>query len=399
MYPAVFGLLSLSAVFHLATGQQRLLLPEGTVITVKTAAPLSSASVREGEAFRTTVADSVRVEGFTVIPEGSTIDGVVTLVRRADERQSGVIGVEFNRLRLPKGSEVVIDGKLTSLDPSERRQIDAQTDAQVLFVGGRRGTGAAIGAVGASGGAGRDPLGNVLGALGTLLSKGADVTVPANTPLAVQLERGLTMGVMSTQPIRGSDAFTIYTSASAIRAGQQALRAKGYYRGATDGALNEATQRALVEFQIDSDIIATGNLDGRTAEALGLQLARGASTLTPAEATLLRRNAQILTTRYRNTIGIAEGGRLDQRRTYDPAEIELYFALSAFSDNASLYEEMRRLSGNVEGQTAAGSALAGAARRVDEALRTVRVSPRTEAIWGALQEDLARLDSTYARRQ
>ncbi|MFN2431702.1 MAG: peptidoglycan-binding protein [Gemmatimonadota bacterium] len=386
---AVAGAAGGAAAGH---AQQRLLLPEGTVVTVTTRTALSSASAREGATFETTVSDSVRVEGFTVIPAGSAIEGIVTTVRPATERQSGVIGVEFTRITLPNGSSTTIDGKLTSTDPGERRQIDAQPGAQVLLVGGRRGAGAAIGAVGA--GQGNDPFANVLGALGTMLSKGDDVTVPAGTKLAVQLERGIAMRVVGTDRATRSDAFTIYTSADAIRAAQNALRQKGYYRGAADGTLGEATQRALVEFQIDNGIIVTGNLDGRTAQALGLELGEG-SRLTPAEAALVRRNAQVLVTRQSSTLGMSQAGGLDPRRSYQPEELELYFALSAFADNASLYEEIARLSGNVDGLEAAGRALVEAARRVDEAMRSTRVASRTAAAWGDVQADLTTLDPGY----
>nr|MBA3584837.1 peptidoglycan-binding protein [Gemmatimonadota bacterium] len=303
-----------------AHAQQRLLLPEGTVLTVRTDTALSSTVAREGDAFRTTVTDSVRVEGFTVIPRGSKIDGVVTLARPATDQQSGVIGVEFTRLALPTGASVAIAGRLTSSDPAERRQIEADPNARVVFVGGRRGVGAAIGGIGA--GSSNDPISGVLGTLGSLLSKGTDVTVPANTTLAVQLEQGLALRVVGPAA-RRPDAFTIFTSTDMIRAAQQALREQDYYQGPVDGQLDEATQRALFEYQIDNGIIATGNLDGRTAQALGLELG-GAVGLTPSEATLVRRNAQVLTSRWREYLQISPSSRLDSRRFYRGGEIELY---------------------------------------------------------------------------
>lgn len=390
------SLLMMGLMFATAPGllsQQRVLLPEGTVISVSTESVLSSARAREGDTFRTTVIDSVRVEGFTAIPEGSTIDGTVNVVRQASDRASGVLGVEFTGLQLPTGSRVPIEGKLTSTDPSERRQIDAQAGAQVLFVGGRTGPGAAIGAV--SAGNASDPVAGMLGALGTLLSKGAEVTVPAGTRLAVQLERGITINVAGESLPRGPDAFTIYTSTESIGAAQRALAHRGYYRGPQDGTLSEPTQRALVEFQIDNGIIATGNLDGRTAAALGLRLAPRATGLTPDEATLVRRNAQVLSVRYRDFLGITQAGRLDPRRFYNPSEIELYFALSAFADNASVYEQMTRLSGNVDGLAAAAGALLEAARRVDAALGATRAPSRTASAWSMIKQDLAELDATY----
>ena len=243
--------------------QQRILLPEGTVLPVGTDQRLSSATMARGARFTTTVEDSVRVEGYTVIPAGSRIGGVVTFVRRANRNDSGVLGVTFDQLQLAGGGTLDIDGKLTSTDPAERRQIDAQGDAQVVLVGGRQGVGATIGAIGGSDEA--DPLSGFLGAIGSMLSEGSDVDLPAGTRAAVQLGRSIVLNAVG-DPTRRPDAFTIYTAAETIQAAQTALRSRGYYRGPIDGTLSDATQRALFAFQIDSGVLATGNLDGRTAD-------------------------------------------------------------------------------------------------------------------------------------
>ncbi|HUP01202.1 MAG TPA: peptidoglycan-binding domain-containing protein, partial [Gemmatimonadota bacterium] len=368
---------------------QRVHLPEGTVLQVQTAEALSSRTAREGQSVRTTVTDSLRVEGYTVIPAGSRIIGTVTVVRPADERSSGVLGLDFVRLELPGGSSTAIEGKLTSTDPAERRQIEAQGDARVVLVGGRRGPGAVVGAIGQ--GRGDDPIGGILGAIGGLLSEGADVTVPAGTSLAVQLERGLVLTARGA-PSPTPDAFTIYTSDEMIRAAQEALRDRDYYRGPIDGQLGETTQRALIAFQIDAGILATGNLDGRTARELGLSL-RGPLALTADEAGSVRRSAQGLAGRWRDALRISPSGRLDPRRLYDAAEMELYFALSAFADNASLYEQTVRLSGNAAGVEAAGEALMPAAERVDQALSRQEVPSRTQATWEWIREQLAPLEA------
>jgi peptidoglycan hydrolase-like protein with peptidoglycan-binding domain len=376
-----------------ALGQQRLLLPEGTVLTVTIDAALSSRTALEGATISTRLTDSVRVEGYTVIPAGSIIHGIVTDVRPATRQQSGVIGLEFNQLTPRGGTPVAIDGKLTSTDPAERRQIDAQGNSRVVLVGGRRGAGAAVGAIGA--GQPDDPISGILGALGGMLSEGADVQIPAGTTLAVQLERGVVLSG-SGRPTTESegDAFTIYTSPEMIGAAQDALRAGGYYRGTTDGELSDATQRALVAFQIDNGILVTGNLDGRTAGELGLTLG-GPAGLGADEAALLRRNAQTATARYREALQISAAGQLGTRRVYDARELELYYALSAFTDNAGLYEQTVRLSGNAVGVQAAGEALLRAADRVDEARAAVQVPSRVAAPWGTVQDLLVALDPTY----
>ena len=370
--------------------QVQVILPEGSVFTVRTTTPLNSASARQGITFQTTVTDSVLVEGFTVIPAGSRVTGTVTAVRSADDRQSGVLGVSFDELRLPDGSTMAIDGRLTSTDPAERRQIDSRPDTQVVLVGGRRGVGAAIGGVQNP----NDPVGSLLGTLGALLSEGADVNLPSGTILAVQLERGLALRVQGPRQTAGPDAFVIFTSTEMIRAAQRELTNRNYYRGSLDGQLGPETQRALLEFQIDNGILATGNLDGRTAAELGLEVELHA-TLTPNEAGLLRRDAQLVLARYRDQIGISPSQRLDAGRFYGAGELALYFALSAFADNASVYEQMVRVSGNASGIAQAGEALLDASRYVDRNMTNVRLTRRVEAAWNGIQRMLQGIDTDY----
>ena len=374
------------------SAQTRLVLPEGSVIIVRTSSPLESATAKVGQTFETVVADTVRVDNYTVIPAGSRIRGVVTFAQAADRQRSGVIEVNFDRLSLPDGKGYTLSGKLTSTDPAERRQIESDPNARVVLVGGRGGVGAAIAGAGSE----RSPASGIMAALGNLLSEARDVRVPAGTPLAVQLEQGLVLSRRGTA--RAPDAFTIYTAADRIRAAQQALAQQNYYRGTINGQLDDATQRALFEFQIDKGIIATGNLDGRTAQALGLSAtadATDASILSPEEASLLRRAAQALVGRYRQDVAISASGRLDARRAYAEGDLDCWFALSAFADNASLYEQLVRVSGNVEGSALAGKALVGAARRVDAALQRARTSSQIQNAWSSIRTQLAELDPTY----
>ena len=374
------------------SAQTRIVLPEGSVIIVRTSSPLESASARSGQTFETVVTDTVRVDNYTVVPAGSRIRGVVTLAQAANRQRSGVMEVGFDQLTLPDGSTLALSGKLTSTDAAERRQIESDPNARVVLVGGRGGVGAAIAGAGSEGGT----ASGLLGALGSLLSEGRDVRVPAGTPLAVQLEQGLVLSRRGAA--RAPDAFTIYTAADRVRAAQQALARQNYYRGAVNGQLDDATQRALFEYQVDKGIIATGNLDGRTAQALGLSASAGATdvaVLSPEEASLLRRGAQALVGRHRQDLTISEAGRLDARRAYAEGDLDLWFALSAFADNASLYERVVRLSGNVEGSGLAGKALIGAARRVDAALARARPETRIRNAWPSIRAQLVELDAGY----
>jgi peptidoglycan hydrolase-like protein with peptidoglycan-binding domain len=219
--------------------------------------------------------------------------------------------------------------------------------------------------------------------------------VPAGTPLAVQLEQRL---VLNRRGLRRLDASTIYTDAERIREAQRALARLNYYRGAVDGELTYATQRALIEYQIDRNIAATGNLDGRTAQMLGLSLditGAGGVVLSAEQASNMRRNAQSLAARERQALGISTLGQLNARRAYSETDLELWFALSAFADNASLYEQVVRTSGSTDGAMLSGRALVSAARRVDAALTRMSASAALRNSWSMIRTQMAEIDPSY----
>ena len=390
---AMGALLALALAATPMAAQSRIVLPAGSVILVRTNTPLQSASAQTGQTFETTVSETVGVDEYSVIPEGSKIRGVVSVARAATRQQSGVIEVVFDQVTLADGTVLPIAGKLTSTDSTERRQIEQDANARVVLVGGRGGIGAAIAGAGAS----RAPN-NIFAALGSLLSEGRDVNVPAGTALAVELERAVTL--RGRGRLRGGEASTLFTAPERIRAAQTALAQRNYYRGAANGTLDDATRRALFEFQLDQRLSATGNLDGRTARALGLNLALGAaagSSMSVEEASALRRNAQELVARWRSELGSSSVGRLTPSRRYSQGDVELWFALSAFADNASIHEAIVRNGGNADAAVIAGRALASAARRVDTAMQGVRVSSQLQSAWAELRRPLASLESASVR--
>lgn len=371
-----------------ASAQSRVVLPAGSVIIVRTTAPLQSASARTGQTFDTNVEESVGVDEFTVIPAGSRIRGVVSLATPATRQQSGVLEVVFDRLTLPNGSTFPIAGKLTSTDSAERRQIESNPNARVVLVGERGGIGAAI----AGAGSGKS-ANNIFAALGSLLSEGRDVSVPAGTPLAVELENAVTL--RGGGRLRGTEASTIYTASDRVRAAQQALTQLNYYRGPLTGQLDDATRSALFQFQVDRGMRGTGNLDGRTAQALGLNLGSGPSgaALSAAQASAVRRDAQSLVSRLRSELSASGVGQLDPARAYAQGDLDLWFALSAFADNASIYEQIVTNGGNRDAAVLAGRALAGAARRVDGAMQNAQPSAQVQNAWVVLRRQIATIDT------
>ena len=391
--------LSLFAASALSA-QTRLTLPEGSVFIVRTATPLESSTAQVGQSFGTFVTDTVRIDDYTVIPAGSRIRGTISYVQPATRQQSGVIQVNFDRLTLSDGTTYPIVGKLTSTDATERRQIDASEDPRVVLVGGRGGIGAAIAGAGSS----NSPTSGILSALGGLLSEGRNVSVPAGTRLAVQLEQPLTLRARGAR--RLADNNSIYTAADRIRAAQQALAQQNYYRGSVNGIYDVATQRALFEYQIDKGLTATGNLDFRTARSLGLVTTGGGfgtgtgssygAVLSTEAAATLRRNAQNLVGQERTDLSVTGVAMANSRRAYATADVDLWFALSAFADNASLYEQLVRGGGNRDAAALAGRALINAARRVDTALPQARASSSVQNGWATIRRQLALIDSSYS---
>lgn len=368
--------------------QSRITLPAGSVILVRTTAPLQSASAQAGQTFETNVDESVGVDDYAIIPAGSTIRGMISVARPATRNQSGVIEVVFDRITFADGSTIPISGKLTSTDSAERRQIKADPNAHVVLVGGRGGLGAGVAGAGASKGAN-----NILAALGGLLSQAQDVNLPAGAPLAVELDRGVSLRGRSR--LRGNEASTLYTAADRIRQAQQSLARMNYYRGSASGVLDDATRRALFQFQVDRGLSGTGNLDGRTAQALGLSMdgSDAGAALSAEAASNVRRDAQSVLARLRAEMGINGSGRLDPSHAYTQADLELWFAQSAFADNASLYEQVVRAGGNANASALAGRALVNAARRVDTALLAVRTSVQVQSAWAGVRRQITTLDT------
>jgi len=176
-------------------------LPSDTVVNVQMNSTLSSRTARVGDKFIATVTVPVYVNGQTVIPAGSIVEGRVTQVTPAKRmNRSGTIGIDFDDLVFPNGSRVGLVGSLTSADPETRRHIDDESRVSgpgnkrpAVFIGGGGAIGAVLGGIAGGG------KGAVLGGLGgaaaggaaVLLAKGEEAQVPAGTPFGVQLKQSL----------------------------------------------------------------------------------------------------------------------------------------------------------------------------------------------------------------
>lgn len=282
MRARIFSMVALTFAAS-AFAQSRLTVPAGTVIPLRMESYLSSASSRVGDRFTATVFRNVEVDGVVAIPEGSKVEGRVTQVTPAERKsKAGTIGIAFERLMLPSGRSIEVDGTLTTLDQEARRKLEgadeedtieggSQKRRAIVFIGGGAGAGAVIGVIagggkGAAVGAG---VGAVLGAVGALLSKGEEAEVKPGTEFGMMVERAF---AVDQEEIR------VGPSAELLRSAQMVLRDIGYYAGPIDGRASAATRNALSQFQRDRGLSATGELDLRTAQELGLVSASGRET-------------------------------------------------------------------------------------------------------------------------
>jgi len=184
-------------------------VPEGTVISMRMDATLTSRTSHVGDKFTATVAIPVYVDGKTAIPAGSVVEGQVTSVTPAKRMsKSGTIAVDFDDLIFPDGTRVKLSGSLTAADPNDRSTIDqegrvsgSEGNRKVVFIGGGGAVGAVLGGI-ASRSAGGAILGGVLGAgagVGAvMLSKGEEAEVRAGTPFGIQLTQAIPVGDSST---------------------------------------------------------------------------------------------------------------------------------------------------------------------------------------------------------
>jgi type IV secretion system protein VirB10 len=164
---------------------------------------LSSEQARIGDRFTSTVLIPVYAGGVEVVPAGATVEGRVTHVARAQSRgRSGRLGIAFDKIVLPDGSQHQIDGALADLqDQRAAGEVDQEGE-----VGGRSSETRNIGYIG-GGTAGGAILGGVLGGgkgagIGAAIGAGAGVAgVMLQKGHEVELRSGSEIGMITTAPV------------------------------------------------------------------------------------------------------------------------------------------------------------------------------------------------------
>ena len=181
-------------------------LPAGTPLKVKLENTLSTFGSKTGDPFSGRVTEAVTVDGKTVIPVGTTVQGRVTKVNEP-RRIAGkpTIAIFPETIVLPSGEHYMLNAPL--IDTNLRNGTDVNTEGQFKGAGhdGKDlteigfGTGGGMLIGGLAGGGKGLLIGGTVGATATVahwLGKKRSAMVPAGTELLMELSRPLSMDVV-----------------------------------------------------------------------------------------------------------------------------------------------------------------------------------------------------------
>jgi len=180
-------------------------VPAGTALMVRLDTTLATFSNRVGDPFQARVTQPVIVNGATVIPVGSTVEGRVTKVTEP-RRISGkpTIGILPEAVILPGGQRYFLDATLTDTnirgtDVDQEGQFKGETRDRRdnLEAGGGTAGGMLIG--GLIGGGPGVLIGGAIGAGSATahwLATHRSAILPSGTQLTLELNRPLTMGAV-----------------------------------------------------------------------------------------------------------------------------------------------------------------------------------------------------------
>ena len=167
-----------------------IVIPSGTVLTVRLGETLSSKESQAGQSFSATLAEPVEADGKTVIPAGATASGTVVAAHAAGKFK----GASLLQIKL---NSVTVGGRQRSIETSSvARSEKGKGKRSAALIGGGAGAGALIGALagGGKGAAIGALVGGGAGTAGSAYTGNRDVTLPAESAVSFKLESPLQVG-------------------------------------------------------------------------------------------------------------------------------------------------------------------------------------------------------------
>lgn len=169
------------------SGSEAIVIPSGTVLTVRLGDTLSSKTSHVGQVFTATLATPVDKGGQIVIPAGAAASGSVVAARPAGKFK----GASLLQIKL---DSITINGRQHSIQTSAvARSEKGKGKRSAALIGGGAGAGALIGALagGGKGAAIGALVGGGAGTAGSAYTGNRDVTLPAESAVSFTLETPL----------------------------------------------------------------------------------------------------------------------------------------------------------------------------------------------------------------
>jgi len=168
---------------------QPIVIPTGTVVTVRTSQALSSKENKPGDTFLATLAQPLSVDGKPAIPSGATVNGtVVNAKAKGKIKGEGELSLALTSISFHGQTYPIQTGTLDSTVKGKGKRTAATT-------AGGAGAGALIGGLAGGGkGAGIGALaGAGAGLVGGALTGNKQVEIPAESALSFTLAAPLTL--------------------------------------------------------------------------------------------------------------------------------------------------------------------------------------------------------------
>lgn len=207
---ALSSLLSWAAIMGASAQTRTASLEAGSVLPVKLDDALSSKNSRKGDTFTATIRNDADTEYYR-LPTGTRVEGIVRDVRPKQDKDPGVLDLEFRRLRFPDGKSYAIEGSLIGLD---NKSVEKRSDGRLVakpghktdrltYVGYGAGAGLIVGLL-TKHGLEDTVIGGGLGYLFGALQKGGnnnpnDVSLKQGTELGVRVDRQITLANYGSQ--------------------------------------------------------------------------------------------------------------------------------------------------------------------------------------------------------